>query len=190
VEAPYTWTIASKLEQATACTVQELSSFHQAFLTTEPLALKVLVNGNAVAASASKIYQRIADVFARAPVLLPSSYPVFGAAVLPLGVRCTHKTTHANPSDVNSAFVLTMQLPPYPSIREQAGLRLLLQLLKQPFYSDLRTKQQLGYVVSSGGGVPFTGAATESITLTVRCAFSDRNLHSRMPLDPTHVRLK
>jgi hypothetical protein len=22
----------------------------------------------------------------------------------------------------------------------------------------------------------------------VRCAFSDRNLHSRMPLDPTHVR--
>jgi hypothetical protein len=24
----------------------------------------------------------------------------------------------------------------------------------------------------------------------VRCAFSDRNLHSRMPLDPTHVRLK
>jgi hypothetical protein len=25
---------------------------------------------------------------------------------------------------------------------------------------------------------------------TVRCAFSDRILHSRMPLDPTHVRLK
>jgi hypothetical protein len=24
----------------------------------------------------------------------------------------------------------------------------------------------------------------------VRCAFSDRKLHSRMPLDPTHVRLK
>jgi hypothetical protein len=24
----------------------------------------------------------------------------------------------------------------------------------------------------------------------VRCAFSDRNLHSRMPLDPTHARLK
>jgi hypothetical protein len=26
--------------------------------------------------------------------------------------------------------------------------------------------------------------------ILVRCAFSDRNLHSRMPLDPTHVRLK
>jgi hypothetical protein len=29
-----------------------------------------------------------------------------------------------------------------------------------------------------------------SFTADVRCAFSDRNLHSRMPLDPTHVRLK
>jgi hypothetical protein len=26
--------------------------------------------------------------------------------------------------------------------------------------------------------------------LSARCAFSDRNSHSRMPLDPTHVRLK
>jgi hypothetical protein len=26
--------------------------------------------------------------------------------------------------------------------------------------------------------------------IAARCAFSDRNLHSRMPLDPTHVRLK
>jgi hypothetical protein len=34
-------------------------------------------------------------------------------------------------------------------------------------------------------------AITELISpSTVRCAFSDRNLHSRMPLDPTHVRLK
>jgi hypothetical protein len=26
--------------------------------------------------------------------------------------------------------------------------------------------------------------------IMARCAFSDGNLHSRMPLDPTHVRLK
>jgi hypothetical protein len=30
----------------------------------------------------------------------------------------------------------------------------------------------------------------EEISGCARCAFSDRNLHSRMPLDPTHVRLK
>jgi hypothetical protein len=35
--------------------------------------------------------------------------------------------------------------------------------------------------------LPDFGATTWA---NVRCAFSDRNLHSRMPLDPTPVRLK
>jgi hypothetical protein len=30
----------------------------------------------------------------------------------------------------------------------------------------------------------------DQMIITARCAFSDRHLHSRMPLDPTHVRLK
>jgi hypothetical protein len=33
-------------------------------------------------------------------------------------------------------------------------------------------------------------AANKITTIMVRCAFSGRNLHSRMSLDPTHVRLK
>jgi hypothetical protein len=31
---------------------------------------------------------------------------------------------------------------------------------------------------------------SQDTATTARCAFSDRNLHLRMPLDPTHVRLK
>jgi hypothetical protein len=34
------------------------------------------------------------------------------------------------------------------------------------------------------------GTATVTAMVMVRCAFFGRNLHSRMPLDPTHVRLK
>jgi tRNA A37 methylthiotransferase MiaB len=37
--------------------------------------------------------------------------------------------------------------------------------------------------------VPFTRGRERSRD-TARCAFSGSNLHSRMPLDPTHVRLK
>jgi hypothetical protein len=38
----------------------------------------------------------------------------------------------------------------------------------------------------------FAGFPPEAnyLFLGVQSAFSDRNLHSRMPLDPTHVRLK
>jgi hypothetical protein len=51
-------------------------------------------------------------------------------------------------------------------------------------------------------GTPTPNAGTHAVTVTiddvndeppvfsVRCALFDRNLHSRMPLDPMHVRLK
>jgi hypothetical protein len=35
----------------------------------------------------------------------------------------------------------------------------------------------------------FDAVVAGAIRDNARCAFSDRNLHSRMPLDPTHVRL-
>jgi acyl-CoA reductase-like NAD-dependent aldehyde dehydrogenase len=38
--------------------------------------------------------------------------------------------------------------------------------------------------------IHYTGGTMVGKIVYVRCAFSDRNLHSRMPLDPTHVRLK
>jgi hypothetical protein len=42
------------------------------------------------------------------------------------------------------------------------------------------------------GGEGGEGEAVDrgSYSQQVRCAFFGRNLHSRMPLDPTHVRLK
>jgi hypothetical protein len=46
-------------------------------------------------------------------------------------------------------------------------------------------QRAINYTISADG--------TELVALCphpVRCAFSDRNLHSRMPLDPTHVHLK
>jgi hypothetical protein len=47
---------------------------------------------------------------------------------------------------------------------------------------DMVTRDSMGCVAYNGKIVIVGGF--------VRCAFSDRNLHSRMPLDPTHVRLK
>jgi hypothetical protein len=38
--------------------------------------------------------------------------------------------------------------------------------------------------------VAFTKLVRQAYAACVRCAFSDTGLHSRMPLDPTHVRLK
>jgi hypothetical protein len=37
---------------------------------------------------------------------------------------------------------------------------------------------------------PWLGFVYTSCKTTARCSFFDRNLHSLMPLDPTHVRLR
>jgi hypothetical protein len=50
--------------------------------------------------------------------------------------------------------------------------------------TDANAMCMLGTMFESGSGVDCDDA------MAVRFFFSDRNLHSRMPLDPTHVRLK
>jgi hypothetical protein len=51
------------------------------------------------------------------------------------------------------------------------------------------------YIVMENGGAPLLSRTVYELNAEeqrrkVRCAFFGRNLHSRMPLDPTHVRLK
>jgi hypothetical protein len=61
------------------------------------------------------------------------------------------------------------------------GAKLSALISKSP---DVFGRRQGRHYISCGGDAMF------HVNKGVRCAFSDRNLHSRMPLDPTHVRLK
>jgi hypothetical protein len=51
-------------------------------------------------------------------------------------------------------------------------------------------KEHLQEIIDAKLPLPSVNQIPVNPHLYVRCAFSDRNLHSRMPLDPTHVRLK
>lgn len=54
-----------------------------------------------------------------------------------------------NENDQNSCSIFYYQLP-NRDIREQMILEIFSSIIEQPFYDDLRTKQQLGYIVYSG----------------------------------------
>jgi insulysin len=55
--------------------------------------------------------------------------------------------THPNPDETNCAVLLTVQLGQLD--RQHAATAILLgDIISQPFFSELRTKQQLGYIVS------------------------------------------
>ncbi len=73
-----------------------------------------------------------------------------------------------NAEEQNGAVRMTFQasLPGYRGVLsndkeelvQTAALRVLSQILKEPFFNQLRTKQQLGYIVQSSYGLNFTSA--------------------------------
>ena len=65
----------------------------------------------------------------------------------PKGYRL--KNLEPNENDGNSASTFYFQVPS-KEIKDYMMLELLAEIVDQPFYDDLRTRQQLGYIVGSG----------------------------------------
>jgi hypothetical protein len=83
---------------------------------------------------------------------------------------------HSQVSDV-----LWRRGPKYAKVADDDGtVRSSKWLMKQSYFAP--------WLVSKKDGID--EVLRGSFLQPARCAFSDRNLHSRMPLDPTHVRLK
>jgi len=81
---------------------------------------------------------------------LPLPTPVTSNGKVPSGARRTRLVVaEPNPDNQNSASYIMIQ-----SLGESAEDHVLIDLIssivEQPFYDDLRTRQQLGYIVSSG----------------------------------------
>lgn len=72
---------------------------------------------------------------------------VEGGDACPKGFRLTNPEPNEN--DDNSAVTFYFQVPS-KEIEDYIMLELLAEVIEQPFYDDLRTQQQLGYIVGSG----------------------------------------
>ena len=83
-----------------------------------------------------------------------SQYPArLKALPLPITSPGTNPTrlsiSEPNPSNNNAASHITLQCL-HTSERDHVLIEVLSAIIEEPFYDDLRTKQQLGYIVSSG----------------------------------------
>jgi len=164
--APHRWTKPALIAVAEGCTAEQVQQYHRDFVDG-PQKRIAFVCGNSTAKTARSMYAKITKSLELAQRIPKDEIPNLGCTVLPLGTRVCHKSMHTNPTDVNSCLRLTLQLPPYPSLREEAARRVLMQLLKEPFFSNLRTKQQLGYICQSGGGSEWTSAPIQYINFNV-----------------------
>ena len=127
-------------------TLADVSAF-QASLLPSAL-LEAFVVGNFDEEDTSKMVTAITQAVPAATTLSADQIPRRRTRILPVG-RVLRQFTAPNPDELNSATEVYLQIG-MDEGDDWLLLALLSQLLEQPFYGELRTKQQLGYIVQSG----------------------------------------
>lgn len=135
------WTTSSMLEALDTLSVDDLRDYRDAFLGD--LYLQTMAVGNLDADLARREGLQVANSLA--PRLEASDIP----SLSPLAVPETPPTLHPH-STRNDAAVLRYLQGPDRSLDSQARLAVLGKMLESPFYNQLRTEEQLGYIVTAG----------------------------------------
>ncbi|MDV6318077.1 insulinase family protein [Chromohalobacter sp. HP20-39] len=135
------WTTSSMLEALNTLSVDDLRDYRDAFLGD--LYLQAMAVGNLDADLARREGLQVAN--ALKPRLQASDIPTLS----PLAIPETPPTLHPR-STRNDAAVLRYLQGPDRSLDSQAHLAVLGKMLESPFYNQLRTQEQLGYIVTAG----------------------------------------
>ena len=105
---------------------------------------------------------------------------------LNIGCNYVYETVVPNKDDVNNGITYYCQIGENTDVRLRETLRLLGQIAKEPAFDQLRTKEQLGYIVSSGQWI-FTG--TMGFRITIQSERDPVYLESRVDVFLEHLRV-
>jgi secreted Zn-dependent insulinase-like peptidase len=150
------WSTEEKLQAAQQVTLDELKSFSKALLTeVDPV---VLAHGNLTRAYALNLAQQINAI------VLKESTPVnvVRSRIRQLPAGETQATLAVEHPD--TGYTLYMQ-GRNTSFAERARYRLLAQIISSPFYENIRTQKQLGYIVYA---TPFEMLETPALGFVVQ----------------------
>lgn len=136
-------TVLAELEQLQLADVQ-------AFLPSllEGLCIEALLHGNLDAAEAAELARSVHAALGGAAVPADSR-PAERCVQLPKGCRLLHRAPVKNPDEENSVCEAYLQCGA-DTVADRALLDMVEQLLYEPCFDTLRTKEQLGYSVHSG----------------------------------------
>lgn len=111
--------------------------------------IELLVHGNVYREEAKKWAQLI-ETSLRPRVLLPSQWHTRRNVLLPPGSNYVYNHTLDDPENINHGIEYYLQVGSNMDYDLRARVQLLGQLTDEPSFDQLRTKEQLGYVVWSG----------------------------------------
>ncbi|KIJ53958.1 hypothetical protein M422DRAFT_201065 [Sphaerobolus stellatus SS14] len=143
--APEKWSPAEKLEELNSITVEDIIR-HRTDLFNETW-IEMLVNGNIRSHEARNLLNLVQST-------LTSSSEPYGtysqrSFIIPEGSNFVFRETLRDPNEVNSSLQYYCQAGPVTDEKLRAIVDLIVHIIREPSFSQLRTKEQLGYIVSS-----------------------------------------
>lgn len=183
-----TWSTEEKLEAARAVSFEELGSFAEAFLSqVDPV---MLAHGNMTRASALNFAQQVSASVLRQSQL--TEVPRSKVRALP----DSETVANIDVDHPDIGYTLYAQ-GDNTGFAERATYRLLAQIVASPFYEDIRTNRQLGYIVYAmpyeiletpalGFVVQSPGASANEIDAAVQ-AFSATFMNSLADMTPADL---
>lgn len=137
---------------------------------------EIYVHGNMYKEDALKVTDMVESIL-KARILPRSQWPVLRSLVLPQGSNHVFKRTLKDPANVNHCIETWL----YAGSRGDRGVRtktlLLDQMMHEPAFDQLRTKEQLGYIVFSG---PRAFSATYGFRFLIQSEMTPEFLDSRI----------
>jgi insulysin len=141
------WTNAEKLAELDHINAEDIQAFYPTILSQ--LHVEGLVHGNLLKEDASQMLKDALDIL-KPKDLLPSQLSGHHSLVLPKGSKWVYKRDVEDPNNVNSGIEYLIQVGNVTQTALRAKLSLLAQIAQEPCFDQLRTKEQLGYLVFSG----------------------------------------
>ncbi|KAH8549377.1 Metalloenzyme, LuxS/M16 peptidase-like protein [Umbelopsis sp. PMI_123] len=141
------WTNDEKLGELDAITAQDIQDFYPSLISH--LHLEALAHGNVTENDAKNMLSIVQDIL-KPKTLLASQLTSHRSVILPAGSKFVYQRKVSDPENVNSALEYYAQVGNVTEIPRRARLSLLAQIAQEPCFDQLRTKEQLGYLVFSG----------------------------------------
>ncbi|KAI0784388.1 insulin-degrading enzyme [Abortiporus biennis] len=181
------WTLQEKLAEIPSITAEELQAYITKFLSQ--IHMKVLAVGNFYKDEAIRLVEMTEQTLQASP--LPSR-DIFDLALVPQpGSNVIWSTPVPNPNDANSCITYYVHLGSALDPRNRVTVALLSQILSEPAFNVLRTREQLGYIVSCSSWMAI-GDAEVGLRILVQSERGPLYLEERVEafLDEMKVKLE
>ncbi|GBB86466.1 hypothetical protein RclHR1_01290010 [Rhizophagus clarus] len=168
------WLNEEKLEALEGVKYEDIEIFYPKLL--DQLYIETLIHGNILKENAIKISQQIEEIV-QPKALIPSQLSSSRSIIIPKGKKFTYQRDVYDSNNVNSAVEYYIQICDFTNRDLRAKSSIVSHISHEPCFDQLRTKEQLGYLVFCGLRL---GAGSTGLRIRVQSEKDTVHLENRI----------